>query len=202
MDRGMSEPKRIGVAIDAQHVHADDQQLYRGVRQYSQEHPGFDCVLAPFAAAALKGATPKNVPYDGILAQATKELVADANRLGVPVVDVWRNSRVQVPINCVFPDFSKAGRMAGKHLVSRGFENFGYVVNYKDMTQCEMCDAAMISGDTLGYAAYVKARGFACSRVCRAARRGCERGDLATLGPPDPGLDRSATQAPGAFCAA
>ena len=160
----MSEPRRIGVAVNAHHLHAEDQQLYRGIRQYSQEHPGFECVLAPFAAADLAMATPETVAYDGILAQATPELVAHANRLKLPVVDVLRNSRVTVPVNCVFPDFAKAGRMAGQHLVSRGFENFGYVVNRSNMSQAEMCDATLLNGDTLGYASYVEARGFSCAR--------------------------------------
>ncbi len=80
---------RIGVAINAQHMHAEDQELYHGVRDYSREHPEFECVLAPFAAEDLKAAPRSRLPYDGILAQATPELVAVANEVGVPVVDVF-----------------------------------------------------------------------------------------------------------------
>ncbi len=156
--------RRIGVAINTQHAHAEDQELYRGVRAYSRKHPGFDCVLAPFAAEDLKAASRSKPPYDGILAQATKEMVAVAKRSRVPVVDVWRNSRVQVTINCVFPDFSKAGRMAGQHLVSRGFEHFGYVVYGRDQARTTMCDATLIHSDELGYVAYLEARGFSCAQ--------------------------------------
>ena len=115
------QKQRIGVAINAQHMHSEDQELYHGVRTYSQEHPEFECVLAPFAAADLKAASPSKPPYDGILAQATAELVELAGRANVPVVDVWRDSRVMVPISCVFPDFGKAGRLVAQHLMSRGF---------------------------------------------------------------------------------
>ena len=156
--------RRIGVAINAQHLHSEDQQLWRGVRDYSRKHPGFDCILAPFAEADLK-ISKKEQPYDGILAQATPELVDKAKRVGVPIVDVWRDSRVTVPINCVFPDFAKAGRMVGQHLVSRGFEHFGFVFNRRMMSQAEMCDARLIHGDALGFEAYIKARGFRCSRI-------------------------------------
>ena len=160
----MSKTRRIGVAVNAQHLHAEDQQLYGGIREYSRTHEGFDCVLAPFAAEDMKAASRCHPPYDGVLAQATPELVAEAKRSRVPVVDVWRDSRVRVSISCVFPDFAKAGRMAGQHLVSRGFEYFGYVVNRSVASQATMCDATAINEDALGYAAYVAARGFTCSR--------------------------------------
>ncbi len=156
--------RRIGVAIQTQQVHAEHQQLYRGVRDYSREHAGFRCILAPFAAADLKAAPKSRPPYDGILAQATPELVEVAAGAGVPVVDVWRDSRVTVPINCVFPDFAQAGRLVGQHLVSRGFERFGLVVNRNSMAQITMGDASLMGGDTLGFAAYVEARGFPCAR--------------------------------------
>lgn len=159
----MSGTRRIGVAVNVHHLHAENQQLYEGIRRYSQQHAGFDCVLAPFAAADLRSASLSLPPYDGILAQATPELVVEAARLQVPVVDVWRDSKVTVPISCVFPDFAKGGRIAGKHFVSRGFEHFGYVVNRGHQAQATMCDATLISEDKLGYAAYIGARGFACS---------------------------------------
>lgn len=159
----MPESRRIGVAVNAQHLHAEDQQLYRGIRKYSQEHEGFDCVLAPFAVEDLRHADPSNHPYDGLLAQATPELVTEAKRLQVPVVDVWCDSKVTVPVSCVFPDFAMAGRLAGQHLASRGFEHFGYVVNRGRQSQITMCDATIIHEDTLGYSAYLEARGFSCS---------------------------------------
>ncbi len=153
--------KRIGLAINAQHVHAEDQQIYHGIRDYSREHPEFECVLAPFAADELK--TTASVPYHGILAQATPDLVAVATHLGIPVVDVWFDSSVTVPINRVFPDFAKAGRLVGQHLVHRGFDNFGYVINGYAQSQAMMCNAELIHADALGFEAYIKARGFACA---------------------------------------
>lgn len=158
--------RRIGVAIQTQHLHLEDQQLYRGVRDYSGEHPGFEIVLAPFAADDMQDAPRSRPPYDGILAQATPELVAQANRLCVPVVDVWFDSPVMAPSGCVFPDFAQAGRMAGQHLASRGFEHFGYVVNRRVQSQAKMCDAKiLLNDDSQGYAAYVRARGFKCERL-------------------------------------
>lgn len=159
----MSRKRRIGVAINAQHLHAEDQQLYRGIRKYSQQHTGFECVLAPFALDDLRQANPSSPPFDGLLAQATRELVDEADRLQIPIVDVWRDSRVTVPIHCVFPDFPKGGRMAGQHLLARGFGHFGFVVNRGHQSQITMCDASLINDDSLGYAAYLEARGFSCA---------------------------------------
>ncbi len=152
-------------------MHAEDQELYHGVRAYAAEHPEFRCVLAPFAAADLQDAAPGRLPYDGLLAQATDDLVEVASKVGVPVVDVWRDSPVKVPIHCVFPDFGKAGQLVAQHLASRGFESFGFVVNNGVQSQAEMCDANLIpaisrsqTSEIIGFKAHLAASGFSCSR--------------------------------------
>lgn len=155
---------RIGVAINAQHMHAEDQELYHGVRDYSHEHPEFVCMLAPFAGEDLKASLHGRAPFDGVLAQATPELVAIAAQANVPVVDVWRDSPVTVPINCVFPDFPKAGQWVAQHLMSRGFERFGYVVNRRAMAQAEMCDGRLIQGQSNGFVHHLESRGFRCAK--------------------------------------
>lgn len=162
---------RVGVAINAQHMHAEDQELYHGVRAYADEHPEIRCILAPFAAEDLKAAPANRPPYDGVLAQATPELTEVATRAGVPIVDVWRDSPVVVPIHCVFPDFSKAGRLVAQHLASRGFEHFGYVVNSNSQAQAEMCDVELLTptsrsqaAEVLDFKGYLKSIGFKCSR--------------------------------------
>lgn len=154
---------RIGVAIQTQHPHAEDQQLYLGVRQYAREHPKLVCLLAPFAAHDLKTCRGSRPPYDAVLAQATPELVEVATRVHVPVLDVWRDSPVTVPINCVFPDFAKAGRLVADYLIALGFEHFGFVVNRRVQSQCAMCDDRLIGGNEPGFAAWVKSRGFRCA---------------------------------------
>lgn len=158
---------RIGIVIQTQHLHAEDQQLYRGVRDYHQAHPGFGCVLAPFAAAELAESNPRRKvkPYDGLLAQATPDLVAAAKRWDLPVVDVWRDSPVTEQIHCVFPDFARAGRLVGQHLVACGYSHFGYVANRGTYAQATMCDDTLLGGDELGFAAYIRARGHACRRL-------------------------------------
>jgi LacI family transcriptional regulator len=156
---------RIGVVIQTQHLHAEDQQLYLGVRDFGNEHDAFDCILAPFAADELVHGSARAKPYDGLLAQATPALVAAAQRLHIPVVDVWRDSPVTKPIHCVCPDFSKAGRMVGQHLVSCGYSHFGYIVNRGVSLQATMCDDRITGGDQLGFSAYIKARGYPCARL-------------------------------------
>lgn len=161
---------RIGVAIHAQHMHAEDQQLYHGVRAFSEAHPEFHCVLAPFAAEDLKTHSSKSPRYHGVLAQATPQLVDIATTLGVPVVDVWRDSVVRAKINCVFPDFSKAGSMAAEHLMGRGFENFGYVVRRGVQSQLQMCDIRRMPEvnevapeQVCGFVPDLESHGFTCT---------------------------------------
>lgn len=159
--------KRIGVMVSTRDLRAHDHNVYRGILKYSREHDDFDCVLAPFAAEDLKSAPRKNPPYDGILAMATPELVDEAMLSRVPIVDVWRDSIVQVPVPCVFPDFMKAGRMAAEHLMSRGFEHFGFVVSARHSGHMTMCDAAMVGRDQkragVDFVGYLKAQGMPCS---------------------------------------
>ena len=160
------EKQRIGVAINAQRMHSEDQELYRGVRAFGSEHPEFECVLTPFAAEDLQAAPASRPPYAGVLAQATPQLIAAAERSRVPVVDVWRDSPIKVSINCVFPNFAKAGTLAAEHLVSRGFEQFAYVVNRRVQSQVEMCNPRQIKMyDKFGFADYIKAKGFRCTRL-------------------------------------
>ncbi len=158
------QTRRIGVAISVERQHAEDQQLYLGVRDYGKDNPGFECVLAPFAEADIRAGSGE-LPYDGILAQATDELVDAARAANIPLVDVWFDSPIKTPVNCVFPDFTKAGRLVGQHLVSRGFENFGYIVNRRIRAQATMCNGELVGGESLGFEAYVKARGFTCNHL-------------------------------------
>ncbi len=59
-----------------------------------------------------------------MIARATKKLAQRAARLGVPVVNVWRNSAVADELPGVFPDLVAAGRLCAEHLLVRGFQHF------------------------------------------------------------------------------
>jgi len=158
----MPKKRRIAVAINAQHPHTEDQQLYHGIRRYSQDHPGSEYVLAPFITEDLIAASPSKPPYDGIIAQATPELEVAAARLKIPVVDVWRDSLLLGTVPCVCPDFEKAGRMVGEHLVSRGFENFGVVVTQSSLEQNAICGVKCYA-EIPSFSVTVKEHGFKCS---------------------------------------
>jgi len=158
----MPKKRRIAVAINAQHPHTEDQQLYQGIRRYSQDHPGSEYILTPFITEDLIAASPSKPPYDGIIAQATLELEAAAARLKIPVVDVWRDSLLSGAVPCACPDFKKAGRMVGEHLISRGFENFGVVVTQSSQEQDEMC-GVNVYAEKPSFFVTVKEHGFKCS---------------------------------------
>jgi LacI family transcriptional regulator len=99
-----------------------------GCQRYASE-VGWDCVINPFADRAL-GSKRAGDSFDGVLAHATPPLVTAARRARVPVVNVTVNSPEDSPVRelpAVLPDCEAAGVMAARHLVGRGFRQFGFL---------------------------------------------------------------------------
>jgi DNA-binding LacI/PurR family transcriptional regulator len=73
------------------------------------------------------------VPYDGIIARASKQLAEQAARHNLPLVNVWLRSPAGDMLPGVFGDFAAAGRMRAGHLLARGFRNFAALVSRRDL---------------------------------------------------------------------
>ena len=71
-------------------------------------------------------------PFDGVLARTTVAMANAAIREGVPIVNVWLNSPAN-NVPRVIGDFEESGRIAAKHLMSRGFRRFGYLGFLRDL---------------------------------------------------------------------
>ena len=80
--------------------HAD---VFAGTQRYAQEQ-GWESIVDEYAYDTLAEAKSGSVPYDGIIARATKPLAERAADVDVPVVNTWANSPVRDLLPGVFPD--------------------------------------------------------------------------------------------------
>jgi LacI family transcriptional regulator len=147
----MAKKRRVAVMIEMEYSYRSTVDVYAGCQRYAAE-AGWECVIHPFAHRALeKGGA--HGRFEGILAQATPELMKVARKFGVPVVNVWMNSPLK-KVPSVFPDCALAGEMAAEHLLGRGFRQFGFLGFSRNIFSRLQCD---------GFRAALKQEGFPCS---------------------------------------
>jgi len=101
---------------------------FAGTQRFALER-GWESTIDEFAYDTLPGRRTKSVPYDGIIARATKQLAERATWNGVPVVNVWFSSPACESLPGVFPDFTAIGRLCSEHLLSRGFRHFAVITS-------------------------------------------------------------------------
>jgi len=126
-------------------------EVFAGCQEYAAE-AGWDCTINPFADRELKSHR-RARRYDGILARATRQLADEAARGGIPVVNVWMNSPA-VDLPGVLPDSETAGAMAARHLLGRGFRQFGFMGYLRDT-----CSRLQLKG----FRSAIRGSGFSCS---------------------------------------
>ena len=81
--------------------------------------------MNPYADLLFKGPG-HNPGLDGVVARATPELAERSRAANVPVVNVWMNSAAK-GLPTVLHDVAEAARMTARHLLARGFRDFGYL---------------------------------------------------------------------------
>lgn len=119
----MPAKRRIALMLDLEWPYKRHAGVFAGTQRYAQEH-GWESIVDEYAYDTLPARRTQTVPYDGIIARATKTLAERAARLNVPVVNVWFSSPVRDRLPGVFPDTTASGRLRAEHLLSRGFCNF------------------------------------------------------------------------------
>ena len=134
--------------------------VYAGAQQFAQQHD-WDCVVDEYAGATLQQCDRRKPAYDGVIARATPELAKQAERCGVPVVNVWFNSPVASQFPGVYPDGAALGKLAAEHLLERGFRRFACLSGQGDRFQ---------RIEIASYHAVLQAAGFSC-QCARAARQ-------------------------------
>ncbi len=106
----MSKPRRVAVMLDIGSAYKRHTTAYAGTQMYAQEQ-GWKMIIDEFADDTLPTRRTKSLPYDGVIARATKKLAERAEQLKLPLVNLWRTSPVAQKLPGVFPDYSIAGRL-------------------------------------------------------------------------------------------
>jgi LacI family transcriptional regulator len=121
--RRSNKPKRIAIAIELDFPFPHHYDCCRGIQRYADER-GWRTVIDPHLVGMTGQAGPAE--YDGVVGRITRQAAEAARVNGIPVVNHWLNSPAK-DMPGVFSDFREGGRIAGEHLMARGFRNFGYL---------------------------------------------------------------------------
>ncbi len=115
--------RRVAIMLELDWPYKRHAGVFAGTQRYAEEQ-GWESIVDEYAYDTLPSRRTKSMPYDGIVARATKTLAERAARIKLPVVNVWLSSPVQTMLPSVFPDYQTAGRLRAEHLLSRGLRNF------------------------------------------------------------------------------
>jgi len=127
-----SKTRRVAVMLDLRWALKRHNEVFAGTQRFAQEH-GWTSTVDEFARDTLSAPSTKSVPYDGIIARASKQLAERAAKHNVPLVNVWLSSPARDMLPGVFVDFASAGRIRAEHLLARGFRNFAALVSRSNL---------------------------------------------------------------------
>jgi LacI family transcriptional regulator len=122
--RRQNKPKRIAIAIELDQPYPHHYDCCRGIQRYADECGDWQTVIDPYLVGMTGQAGVDE--YDGIVGRITRQAAEAARARGIPVVNHWLNSPAK-DLPAVFADCREGGRLAGEHLLARGFRNFGYL---------------------------------------------------------------------------
>ncbi|PQO45722.1 substrate-binding domain-containing protein [Blastopirellula marina] len=146
-------PRRIALMLDLNWPYKRHASVFAGTQKYVEEQ-GWESVIDEYAYDSLASVGPrKRLPYDGVIARATKVLHKRARELNLPVVNVWNSSPVRDSMPSVFPDYVASGRMRAEHLLSRGLRKFACLGCRSDTSDCFEIEA---------FQEAIQERGFQC----------------------------------------
>ena len=127
----MPRPRRVAVMLDLKWPYKRHTGIFAGTQRYAQEQ-GWESIIDEYADDTLPARSTKAVPYDGIIARATRKLAQRARHLNVPLVNVWFSSPVWRVLPCVFADYPAIGRLRAEHLLARGLRRFAGLTYYNE----------------------------------------------------------------------
>ena len=121
----MAKRRRVAIMLDLNWPYKRHHGVFAGTQEYARQCGRWECILDAYVEQSLEGGRSRPA-YDGIIARVTPRLAQAARRASVPLVNVWVSSPVtDVPL--VAPDLEAVGRMAARHLMARGFRQFGFL---------------------------------------------------------------------------
>jgi LacI family transcriptional regulator len=120
----MSKRSRVALIIETSTSYG--RRILRGIRRYAHTHQSWSIFLQQ---RDLSGEPPpwiKNWDGDGIISRiTTKEMVEDARRLRIPLIDLTDRYET-LASHQVWSDNQAIARLGAEHLIERGFRNFGF----------------------------------------------------------------------------
>jgi LacI family transcriptional regulator len=119
----MPKTRRVAMMLDLAWALEWHTGIFAGAQKYAREQ-GWESHIDELAEQVLPAKSGEPVAYDGIIARATRKLANRAERLKVPVVNVWNNSPVWNRLPGVFVDHLASGRMKAEHMMARGLRRF------------------------------------------------------------------------------
>jgi LacI family transcriptional regulator len=120
---GSGRHRRIAVAIDLHYAEPWHQKCYEGVLRYAHRK-GWQAVVDPFLLGLEQRSN--RVPYDGVVGRIGPDVATLARAHGLPTVNHWRTSPVK-ELPTVGLDYREGARLAGEHLINRGYRRFALV---------------------------------------------------------------------------
>ena len=122
------KPRRVALMLELEWPFKRHLGVFAGIQQYAQQQ-GWESTIDEVVYDKLPLRQTNTLPYDGVIARATKPLAERANRIGLPVVNVWFSSPVRDMLPGVSADYVAAGRLRAEHLLARGFRNFAAITS-------------------------------------------------------------------------
>ena len=148
------QPRRVAFMLDLRWPHKRHADMFAGAQRYAEEQ-GWESTIDEFVAERLATLTPKTNPYDGVIGRLGRKMVEQANRLKLPVVNVWVSSPVWQEVSSVIADCAAVGRLRAEHLLARGLRRFAAFTN----------DARGAKIDSNAFRDTIRDAGYACSIV-------------------------------------
>ena len=108
--------RRIAVMFRLDRADKQRHEWFRGIQRYAAQAGHWDLELDPFA-------TRRAADYHGIIGPGSREGAAACRRAAVPLVTItWTSDRA--PMTRVVENRQRAGRLAARHLLERGYTSF------------------------------------------------------------------------------
>jgi LacI family transcriptional regulator len=154
MSRKPEKPRRVAFMLDLEWPYKRHTGIFAGTQRYAQEQ-GWESTIDDYVSETLPARRTESIPYDGVIARATRKLAERAARLALPVVNVWLSSPAWRQLPGVFPDWAAIGRLRAEHLLARGLRRFAALGREARGSKMEIA----------AFQAAVRKAGFPCAAV-------------------------------------
>ena len=127
---------RICIALNLDQGFERYTLLYRGIQDYAKKYCNWTRAWNHYPDKLLSTCSPDQQPsYDGVIGRIKFAAYDEMKRLNIPGVNIWYNSDLtEIPSS--LPNYVQAGRLAARHMLSRGFKNF-INIDYMDRSSTD-----------------------------------------------------------------